>query len=179
LQQPYCERDECLVERLGHGGGGEELVRHEAKLPAAVLGAEDDGEEAGDGAVVTDQAPEGRLDHQQPQAVAEAGLAGRDRGRHLGQQPAPQQRPEEALQVAEVRDQVAGRPGQRRVVDGEVKQGAVLLAEREAVASGVPSGDVPASRSSAASLGKIPTTSVRRPIPRLTRSDGLVLLSLG
>jgi hypothetical protein len=85
LQQPHGESDERLIERLGHGRCGEELVRHEAKLPAAVRGAEDDGEEAGDGAVVTDQAPEGRVDHQQSQAVAEAGLAGEDRGRHLGQ----------------------------------------------------------------------------------------------
>jgi hypothetical protein len=37
----------------------------------------------------------------------------------------------------------------------------------------------PARRSSAASLGKIPTTSERRPISRLTRSSGLVLRSLG
>jgi hypothetical protein len=37
------------------------------------------------------------------------------------------------------------------------------------------SSSAPASRSSAALLGKIPTTSVRRPSSRLTRSSGLVL----
>src|SRR5512132_1934534 len=36
-----------------------------------------------------------------------------------------------------------------------------------------------ASRSSARSLGKMPTTSVRRPISRLTRSSGLVERSFG
>jgi hypothetical protein len=77
-----------------------ELVDHDAKLPAAVLGAEHDGDEAGDGAVMADQAPAGRLEHQEPKAVGGA-LADGDHGRHLGQQlrrqqPAAQQGLEEA-----------------------------------------------------------------------------------
>lgn len=95
---------------------------------------------------MADQAPRGRLQHRQAQAVAEAWRAGVDRGRHLGQQlrwqqAAAQQGPEEPLQAAKIGGQVARAPGQRGMVDSEVQQQASLIDERQAVATRIRSRD--------------------------------------
>src|SRR4029453_5328743 len=47
-EQPHAQRPEPVDERLVHRVRGEQHVDHHAELPAAVSGAEDDAQEAGD-----------------------------------------------------------------------------------------------------------------------------------
>jgi hypothetical protein len=53
-QKPPAERPGPLDERLVDGGRGQEGIDHEAELPAAVRGAENDAQEAGDAADVAE-----------------------------------------------------------------------------------------------------------------------------
>jgi len=98
--------EECLVD----GGWGQQGIDHEAELSAAVRGAENDAQEAGDAPGVAEQGASGRLDLQESQAIAleqgegDGTRGDRDHGLHLGQQrgrqqPTVQQGPEEAGQV--------------------------------------------------------------------------------
>jgi hypothetical protein len=69
-EEPHAELSNDLYGGLDDGVRGGQHVDHDPELPAAVVGAEGDTQEAGDAADVADQASGGRLGLQQSQAVA-------------------------------------------------------------------------------------------------------------
>src|SRR5215813_4031534 len=91
-QKPAAERPGPLEERLVDGRRGQQGIDHETELAAAVRGAENDAQEAGDATGVAEQGARGRLDLQESQTIAVVQGEGdgtrrdRDHGRHLGQQ---------------------------------------------------------------------------------------------